>query len=204
MRSLAFDFRNDKNVYSIPDEYMFGPAFLVNPVTEPLSTGDNAGAKASRSVYLPASAQWYDFYTGKHYTGGQTITAAAPIDIIPLFVKAGSIIPMGPVMQYATEKPAQKIELRIYPGANGQFEYYEDENDNYNYEKGKCVTFKFVWNDKLHLLSISDTKGSFNGMLKTHMFNVVIVNGEHGSNVNAAKSADKSITYTGKALKVKI
>jgi len=205
MRALAFDFRNDKNIYSIPDQYMFGPAFLVNPVTEPMYTGSSAATgKTTRNVYLPAPAKWYDFYTGKQYDGGQTIAAAAPIDIIPLYIKAGSIIPMGPVMQYATEKPANNIELRVYPGADGQFEYYEDENDNYNYEKGKYATFKFSWNDKTHQLTISDTKGSFNGMLKKHTFNIVLVNGEHGANVNIVNRADKVITYTGKAITVKI
>ncbi|SDS67750.1 alpha-D-xyloside xylohydrolase [Mucilaginibacter mallensis] len=196
MRSLAFDFRGDKNVYSIPDQYMFGPAFLVNPVTE--------HGKTTRNVYLPASTKWYDFYTGKQYDGGQRIESAAPIDIIPLYIKAGSIIPMGPVMQYTTEKPANNIELRIYPGANGQFEYYEDENDNYNYEKGASATFKFSWNDKTHQLTISDTKGNFNGMIKKHTFNVVLVNDGHGVNTDAEAKADKVIIYTGKAVTVKI
>jgi alpha-D-xyloside xylohydrolase len=205
MRSLAFDFSNDKQVYNIPDQYMFGPAFLVNPVTEQLYTGNKATiGKGTRNVYLPASANWYDFYTGKLYTGGQTIAAAAPIDIIPLYIKAGSIIPMGPVLQYATEKPAKTIELRIYPGANGKFEYYEDENDNYNYEKGRYATFVFSWNDKTHLLTISDTKGSFNNMIKTHTFNVVLVNGGHGSDVNGVSKADKVVVYRGKLLTAKI
>ncbi|WP_183573549.1 glycoside hydrolase family 31 protein [Mucilaginibacter sp. X5P1] len=196
MRSLAFDFRGDKNIYSIPDQYMFGPAFLVNPVTE--------HGKTTRNVYLPASTKWYDFYTGKQYDGGQRIESVAPIDIIPLYIKAGSMVPMGPVMQYATEKPANNIELRIYPGANGQFEYYEDENDNYNYEKGASATFKFTWNDKTHQLTISDTKGNFNGMIKKHTFNVVLVNDGHGVNTDAVAKADKVIIYTGKALTVKI
>ncbi len=196
MRSLAFDFRGDKNVYSIPDQYMFGPAFLVNPVT--------GHGKTTRNVYLPASTKWYDFYTGKQYDGGQRIESVAPIDIIPLYIKAGSMVPMGPVMQYATEKPANNIELRIYPGANGQFEYYEDENDNYNYEKGASATFKFTWNDKTHQLTISDTKGNFNGMIKKHTFNVVLVNDGHGVDTDAVAKADKVIIYTGKALTVKI
>jgi len=205
MRSLAFDFRNDPNVYSIPDQYMFGPAFLVNPVTEQLYTGSNAAAgKTTRNVYLPASTSWYDFYTGQLYKGGQTIAAAAPIDIIPLYVKAGSIVPMGPVMEYATEKPNAAIELRVYPGANGQFTYYEDENDTYNYEKGAYATIKFSWNDKLHQLTIADTKGSYKGIPKTHKFNIVVVNGAHGSDVAAITDIDKSINYTGKAVTIKI
>jgi len=205
MRSLAFDFRNDTNVYNIPDQYMFGPAFMVNPVTEQLYSGSNASAgKTTRNVYLPATTKWYDFWTGKVYNGGQTIASAAPIDVMPLYVKAGSIIPMGPVMEYATEKPANNIELRIYPGANGQFEYYEDENDNYNYEKGQSATFLLSWNDKLHQLSITGTKGSFKGMLSSHTFNIVLVNGEHGSNAGEVSKPDKTITYTGKALSIQL
>jgi alpha-D-xyloside xylohydrolase len=205
MRSLAFDFRNDPAVFNIPDQYMFGPAFLVNPVTSQLYTGKGADSgKTTRSVYLPIAAGWYDFYTGQYYKGGQKIAAAAPIDIIPLYVKAGSIIPMGPVMEYATEKPAGTIELRIYPGANGQFEYYEDENDNYNYEKGNSATFKLTWNDKLHVLTISATKGQFPGLLKKHTLNIVLVSGTHGSNVGIADKIDKSVAYNGKAMAVKL
>ena len=196
MRSLAFDFRSDANVYGIPDQYMFGPAFLVNPVT-------GKGEK-SRKVYLPKSTTWYNFWTGESLEGGQTIDATAPIDILPLYVKAGSIIPMGPEVEYATQKQNKAIELRIYPGANGQFTIYEDENDNYNYEKGQYATFNLTWNDKLHQLSISDTKGHFPGMLKQRTFNVVLVNGGHGSNVDVVSKTDKSITYLGKALSVKI
>jgi alpha-D-xyloside xylohydrolase len=205
MRSLAFDFRNDAKVYNIPDQYMFGPAFMVNPVTKQLYSGDNASAtEKTRNVYLPAGTKWYDFWTGKVYTGGQTIAAAAPIDIMPLYVKAGSIIPMGPVMQYATEKPADSIELRIYPGANGQFEYYEDENDNYDYEHGKYATFKLNWDNQKRRLTISSEKGSFPGMLKKRTFNIVLVNGTHGSDMPVTSKADKTVIYTGKALTVKL
>jgi alpha-D-xyloside xylohydrolase len=205
MRSLAFDFRTDVNVYNIPDQYMFGPAFMVNPVTEQLYSGSNASAgKNTRSVYLPLAAKWYDFYTGQVYTGGQTIDAAAPIETMPLYVKAGSIIPMGPVMEYATEKPANKIELRIYAGADGSFDYYEDENDNYNYEHGKYAAFKLNWSDRQHQLTISATKGSFAGMLKQHTFNIVMVNGAHGSDLATADKIDKTIVYTGKPITVKL
>lgn len=205
MRSLAFDFPHDQKVQNIPDQYMFGPAFLVNPVTEQLFTGTKAGSgKSSRQVYLPTGTNWYDFYSGKMFNGGQSIEAAAPIDILPLYIKAGSILPMGENMEYATEKPADKIELRIYPGANGEFDYYEDENDNYNYEKGKSASFKLSWNDKSRKLTISATTGSFNGMIKKHIFNIVLVKGAHGSNVGETDSFDKSINYTGKAITVKI
>ena len=145
MRNLSFDFRADEKVHGIPDQYMFGPAFLVNPVTEPLA-GTSAG---KRAVYLPQAVKWYNFWTGESYAGGKTIDADALIETIPLFVKAGSIVPMGPDIEYATQNPGGAIELRIYPGANGEFKFYEDENDNYNYEKGKSSTFIFKWNDKI-------------------------------------------------------
>jgi alpha-D-xyloside xylohydrolase len=205
MRSLAFDFRNDTSVYNLQDEYMFGPAFLVNPVTQQLYSGNKAANKqTSRQVYLPKSTSWYDFWTGKRTEGGITINADAPIDILPLYVKAGSIVPMGPFMEYATEKKPDNIELRIYPGADGQFKFYEDENDNYNYEKGQYATFTINWNDKLHQLTISDTKGSFPGMLKQRTFNVVLVNDAHGVDVAPAQTFDKVIKYSGKMLKVNL
>jgi len=201
MRALTFDFRNDEKVYSIPDQYMFGPAFLVNPVTEQLYTGRNAATgKHTRKLYLPNATDWYDFWTGKKHKGGQQLDADAPLNKIPLYVRAGSIVPMGPLVQYATEKPSAEIELRIYKGANGQFEFYEDENDNYNYEKGKYATFKISWNDHKHQLIISDTKGDFSGMLHKRTFNVVLVQDGRGSNVEASNYINKSITYTGKAI----
>ncbi|MGN6394153.1 MAG: glycoside hydrolase family 31 protein [Mucilaginibacter sp.] len=196
MRSLAFDFRGDENIQSIPDEYMFGPAFLVNPVT---TQGDK-----SRSVYLPKAADWYDFWTGKKLNGGQTLQADAPIATMPLYVRAGSIVPMGPEVEYATQEKNKVIELRIYPGANGQFKFYEDENDTYNYEKGQYATFNINWNDKTRTITVSDTKGSFPGMLKHRTFNVVLVNGEHGADETVATRFDKTFTYSGKSLAVKI
>ena len=196
MRSLAFDFRNDTNVYKVPDQYMFGPAFLVNPVT--------AKGETERKVYLPGSGLWYNFWTGEKTGGGKTIDAAAPVDVMPLYVRAGSVIPMGPEVEYATEKTNQVIELRIYPGADGRFTFYEDENDNYNYEKGRYATFSLTWNDRQKQLSISATKGNFNGMLKRHTFNIVVVNGKHGSGPLAANNVDNTVNYEGKAIVVKL
>jgi alpha-D-xyloside xylohydrolase len=191
MRALAFDFP--------------GPAFLVNPVTAQLYSGPAAvTAKHTRDVYLPKAAQWYDFWTGEIHKGGQTLAAASPLNIIPLYVKAGSVIPMGPVMEYATARAADTLELRIYAGADGQFELYEDENDNYNYEKGRFATITFSWNDKKHMLTVSDSKGKFNGMLQRRVFNIVLVNGMHGSGGMATAKTDKSISYTGKSLSVVI
>ncbi|MFI5161369.1 MAG: TIM-barrel domain-containing protein [Sphingobacteriales bacterium] len=195
MRSLAFDFRNDANVYNIKDQYMFGPAFLVNPVTEQVKT---------RKVYLPKGTNWFNFWTGETLSGGQTLDADAPVETIPLYVKAGSIVPMGPNVEYATQNPGGAIELRIYPGANGEFKLYEDENDNYNYEKGASATISLKWNDKLRQLTISDRKGNFPGLVKKRTFNIVLVGKDHGVNAAVTANADKSITYSGKATIVKL
>ena len=203
MRSLAFDFRTDTAVYNIPDQYMFGPAFLVNPVTAQLySVPDADKLKKTRKVYLPKGVEWFDFWTGKKFVGGQTIAADAPIETMPLFVKAGSIIPMGEKMEYAAQKPADKIELRIYAGANGQFTLYEDAGDSYDYEKGEFANFTFSWNDKSRELNISERKGTFPGMLKTRTFNVVVVRENKGVGVEEAKQYDKVIIYNGSAIKV--
>ncbi len=128
MRALVMDFLKDTNVLAIADEYMFGPAFLVCPVTTPLAS--------ARTVYLPRGTSWLDFWTGQRLAGGTTVTAEAPINITPLYVRAGSIVPLGPALQYATEKPEDPIELRVYCGADGKFTIYEDEGNNYNYERG--------------------------------------------------------------------
>jgi len=201
MRSLAFDFRNDPNVFSIPDQYMFGPAFMVSPVTKPLY--NTSGESKTRKVYLP-NATWYDFWTGKTITGGKTIDAGSPINILPLYVRAGSIVPMGPEVEYATQKTSKPLELRIYPGANGKFTLYEDENDNYNYEKGKYAIFTISWNDKLHQLNISGTKGEYAGMPKQRTFNIVLVGPDHGVGGLITEKADKIINYKGQTVMVKI
>ncbi len=205
MRSLAFDFRTDTAVYSIPDEYMFGPAFLACPVTQQLYSNDSTNTSTkTRKVYLPKDANWFDFWTGKQLQGGQTIDANAPIDIIPLYVKAGSIVPMGKIMEWATQQPEDTIELRIYPGADASFMLYEDANDNYNYEKGEYATFTFNWNDANKLLSISQRKGSFPNMLQKRIFNVVVVNENKGINDKETTQPEKVVHYDGKSLSVKL
>lgn len=210
MRSLSFDFRNDPKVYNIQDQYMFGPAFLVNPVTEQMYTGVNATkGKTTREVYLPKDASWYDFWTGKEYAGGQTIAAAAPLNTMPLYVKAGSIVPMGPAMEYATERKADVLEIRIYKGADGDFNLYEDENDNYQYEKGAFSTIHFHWNDKANQLTISDTKGKFPGMLEKRAFVVVVKDGRSRSGdaaLDVSKKGDYQnlIYYSGKSVSITI
>jgi len=205
MRSLAFDFRNDVSVYNIPDQFMYGPAFLVNPVTEQLYSGKQASDSKlkTRNVYLPKAVKWYDFWTGKSLTGGQTIAAPAPIETMPLYVRAGAIVPMGPFLQYATEKPAETIELRIYPGANGQFTIYEDENETYSYEKGVHSTIALSWNDQTRTLTIGKKEGSFPGMLEKRTFNVVLVKENHGAGVELADKIDKTIVYNGLLQQIK-
>jgi len=151
----------------------------------------------TRTVYLPTGNQWIDFWTGEVLAGGKSVAADAPIDKIPLMVRSGSIIPMGPFVQYSTEKPADPIELRIYPGANGSFTLYEDENDNYNYEKGVYSTIDFNWDDAQHQLRIDAMKGSFPGMLNTRTFHVVVVRKGHGTGVEVTGTPDKVIAYQG-------
>jgi alpha-D-xyloside xylohydrolase len=158
----------------------------------------------TRSVYLPAGTPWIDFWTGEAVAGGQTIAAAAPVETMPLLVRAGSIIPMGPFVQYAAEKPADPIELRIYPGADGTFTLYEDENDNYNYEKGVHATITFRWDDARRQLTIEARKGAFPGMLKERSFNIVLVSKDRGTGVEITGSPDKAASYNGKRQEIQL
>jgi len=158
----------------------------------------------TRSVYLPAKNQWINFWTGQTIPGGQTITADAPIDKIPLLVRSGSIIPMGPFLQYSTEKPVDPIELRLYPGADGSFILYEDENDNYNYEKGIYSTISFHWDDAKRRLTIDDRKGTFPGILQERYFHIILVKENHGTGVEITENPDKVILYKGKKQNVQM
>ncbi len=151
---------------------------------------------------MPAGTSWIDFWTGKTIAGGQAITTAAPIETIPLMVRAGSIVPMGPFIQYSTEKPADPIELRIYKGADGSFTLYEDENDTYAYEKGVYATIAFHWNDAKRQLTIDARKGKFPGMLTTRTFRVVLVGDGHGTGVEVTANPDKVVGYKGRKLVV--
>ena len=192
--TLAMDFPKDPNVFAIGDEYMFGPAFLVSPVTTPQA--------ASRPVYLPSGTSWVDFWTGETLSDGKTVTANAPVGVLPLYVRAGAIVPLGPVMQYATEKPADPIELRVYRGADGQFTLYEDEGDNYNYEKGAYATIPFQWDEARQTLTIGKHTGNFPGMLKERAFQIVFVAPHHGAGPAMEAKPDAVVRYTGKAVTV--
>ncbi len=214
MRALVMDFPKDKNALDINDEYMFGKSVLVSPVTNAMYVKPGVNGRdtvqvedfstiKSKETYLPSGADWYDFWTGEKLTGGKKVNKETPFDIIPLYVKAGSIIPVGPSVQFAEEKKWDNLEIRVYPGANGKFVLYEDENDNYNYEKGIYSTITFDWDDKKKILAINDRKGSFPGMPDSRKFNVVIVNANKGGGENVAGQPDKEIAYSGKKLTVK-
>ncbi len=195
-RALLMDWRTNEKVRNIGDEYMFGPALLVNPVSL-------EGAK-SREVYLPPSAAWYDFWTGEELSGDQRIVAQAPLERIPLYVRAGSILPMGPEIEYATEKPASPIELRVYRGADGSFDLYSDEGDSYAYEKGAHATIPIRWSEATRTLTLEQRAGSYPAMEKELVFRVVMVGPHHGIGRGIADSAEKEVRYTGDRVSVTI
>jgi alpha-D-xyloside xylohydrolase len=194
MRALVMDFPKDVSVLAISNEYMFGPAFLVCPVTTAQAT--------NRAVYLPSGTSWVDFWTGETFAGGKTVTANAPLNIMPLYVRAGSIVPFGPVVQYATEKPADPIELRVYRGADGKFTLYEDEGDNYDYEKGKYITIPISWNEAKRTLEIGKRSGGFPGMLKERTFNIIWISDGHGVEISSTEKPDAVVHYNGAGVKI--
>lgn len=193
MRPLVMDFSGDKNTYDLGGEYLFGRSVLVTPVTKP--------AVDEWPVYLPEGAAWWDFWTNEKQEGGQTVKCGVSKDILPLYVKAGSILPFGPKVQYSTEKDWDNLEIRIYPGADGTFTLYEDENDNYNYEKGAYSTITFRWDDATRRLTIQEREGSFAGMLKKRNFKVVLVNPKSGTGDKPMKGG-KTVSYTGRKVSV--
>ena len=217
MRALMMDFVDDRKVWDINDEYMFGKSILVAPITHAQYTPEAVvkvseeegwnrdGAKKTKTdaavdfmetkstnIYLPAGTLWYDFWTNEKHEGGKEITKETTLDVIPLYVKAGSIIPVGPQVQYATEKPWDHLELKVYAGANGNFILYEDEFDNYNYEKGAYTEIPISWNNASRKLTIGARKGAYEGMLKNRKFAVTLQDG-----------TQKNVDYNGKAISVR-
>ena len=182
MRPLVMDFAKDRKALSLSDEYLFGPSILVHPVTEPVLTDGKAaltGATAAPfTTYLPAGTAWYDFHTGECLEGGQEYTREYTISEIPVFVKAGAILPFGPDVQYTSEKPWDSLEIAIYPGADGHFTLYEDAGDGYEYEKGEYTTIDLQWNDKQGSLTIGSRQGTFPGMLRERDFVVKVLGRE--------------------------
>jgi alpha-D-xyloside xylohydrolase len=192
MRHFVFDYPKDTNVYGIGDQFMFGPAFMVNPVT--------AAGMTSRSAYFPAGT-WYEFWSGAKVTGGSKMTVAAPLDKTSLYVRAGSIVPMGPQIQYAMES-ADPIEIRVYPGKDASFTLYEDEGDTYNYEMGQHAEIPMSWNDATKTLTIGARTGTFTGMLASRTFNVVFVGENHGNGLDVTATPDQVVKYDGTAATV--
>ena len=219
MRALFMDFKDDKTTWDNNREYMFGRNVLVCPVLDPLYTKEkivrtdemsgwnkteNNGAAEddaeanwkqpkTYSVYLPAGTDWYDYWSANKVSGGQTIQANAPLSRSPLYIKAGSIMPLGPEVQYANENKYDHIDIVVYPGKDAQFTFYEDEGDNYNYEKGQYSTIQLTWKEKTRTLTIGQRNGSFPGMLASRTFHVRV-----------AATAPKDVTYSGDAVNVKL
>ena len=196
MRALVMDFADDKNVLDIPDQWMFGPAFMACPV---------ATYKArNRQVYFPKQSGWYDLYSGEFINGGQKLIVDAPYGRIPVYVREGSIIPFGPEIQWSDEKPAELINLYVYTGADGQFQLYEDEGTNYNYEKGKYATIDFKYDETTRTLTIGERKGNFKGMLKQRRFNVVVITRDNPRELDLENPAGQLVEYNGKQVTVKL
>ncbi len=207
MNALPLDFATDKKVLNMTNEYLFGNSILVAPVTQAMYTmkindkvSEDFSQIKSRKVYLPEGTDWFDFWTGEKLKGGQEISKETPIDLIPLYVKSGSILPWGPKVQFAAEKKWDNLEIRIYSGADGEFALYEDETDNYNYEKGMYSTINFNWDDTNKSVTISDRKGEFAGMLKNRNFRIVLVNEKTGIGMDEAIKPAKKIKYSGKKI----
>jgi alpha-D-xyloside xylohydrolase len=197
LRPLVMDFRTDPMALDIGDQYMFGPAFLVSPVTTYQAT--------SRSVYLPATpGGWYDFWSGAAAAGGARVTVQAPLDSMPVHVRAGSIVPFGPELAYTSEKPADPIVLYVYGGANGSFELYEDDGATYAYENGGFSRIPLAWNDAARTLTIGEREGSYTGMLAERTFQIVLVASGKAVGFSFTPTADAMATYSGQATDVVI
>ncbi|MBK7489049.1 MAG: DUF5110 domain-containing protein [Bacteroidales bacterium] len=195
MRGLTMDFSLDTEVFDIADQYMFGPSLMVNPVTE--------YKVRSRKVYLPSAYGWYDVRTGRHYAGGTVIEADAPYEWMPLFAREGSLIPTGPDIQYTGEKEADPLTLWVYAGADGAFELYEDEGDNYNYEDGAYTLIPLTWNEAERTLTIGKREGEYRGMLHERTVNVIMVSENRAVKLDFGRPPDKSVKYSGEEIKVR-
>lgn len=218
IRALSMDFPSDTKTWNINNEYLFGKSFLVAPILNAqytpekiVKTDENEGWNKTENnkkenslsdidftqdktvkVYLPAGADWFDFWTNKKYKGNQEIQKTVSLQTIPLYIKAGSIIPFGPDVQYATEKKWDNLIIKVYPGTDSDFVLYEDEFDNYNYEKGTYTEIPFHWNEKSKTLTIDARKGKYPGMIDKRNFNLILPDGQQ-----------KTISYSGKSISVK-
>jgi alpha-D-xyloside xylohydrolase len=189
MRALVMDFPGDARVTEISDQYMFGPSLMVSPVY--------AFKAREREVYFPGPAGWYDLESGTFIAGGQSLSIPAPYEKIPIHVRAGSIIPFGPEIQYVGEKPGEPILLYVYAGANGTFTLYEDEGLTYDYEHGAYSIISFSYDDNSRTLVIGERQGSFPGMVEEREFRVVLVDRDHPRPLGFSAVPDQTIRYTG-------
>lgn len=210
MRALVMDFASDKKVYDIDNEFMFGGNILVAPVTDSMYTTKVNGQTTSdfrsvktRQLYLPEGTNWIDFWSGKTHNGGSTLTAKTPIDRIPLFIKCGAILPLSKAGQYSGQQNHDMLDLRIFPGCNGEYILYEDEKDNYNYEQGKFSTIKFIWNNRAKTLTVLERQGSFKNMLKSRYFNILLVNEQDGDEKLKGETG-RLMRYEGKRISIKL
>ena len=196
MRGLVMDFSADTAVNNIGDQYMFGPSLLISPVYNYKAT--------SRELYLPNTSGWYDLYTGKYFEGGHKLNADAPYERMPVFIKEGSIIPVGPELQYTNEKPADPITLFVYTGKDAAFSLYEDEGTTYNYEKGAFANIPFTYNESTKTLTIEKREGNFNGMLAKRTFRIIWISKDRPKELNAAQKALTTVQYNGEGVTIKM
>jgi alpha-D-xyloside xylohydrolase len=195
MRPLVMDFADDRTARELSDEYMFGPALLVAPVAE--------YKRRSRPVYLPSGAAWYDYWTGRSVASGN-ITADTPLEYIPVFVRAGSILPYAPPMQYIGEKPCDPTTLFVYAGASGSFVLYEDQGTTFDYERGAFSQIPIRWDDKAATLTVGRRKGTFSGMLERRIFQVILVSKAHPTAFSQDVASYKTVAYSGAETRVKL
>ncbi|MFD2284961.1 TIM-barrel domain-containing protein [Pedobacter petrophilus] len=195
MRGLIMDFASDPKVNDIRDQYLFGPSLMINPVYQYGAT--------SRKVYLPGQNGWYDLYSGAYLKGGQTITAKAPYSQMPVYVKAGAIIPYGPEILYTAEKPADPITLYVYTGQDAAFTLYEDDGLSYGYEKGAFTTIDLKHSESGKTLTIADRKGSFQGMLQNRTFNIIRITPNKAKPLDFNQTPEKTLRYNGKQMMAK-
>ena len=196
MRALVMDFNGDREVENIGNQWMFGPALMACPV--------GYYKARNRSVYFPKQTGWYNLYTGEYTAGGQRLVVDAPYECIPVYVREGAIIPFGPEMQWSDEKPAELINLYVYAGRDGEFQFYEDEGTNYNYEKGRYATIDIRYDDAAKTVIIGQRKGQFNGMLKNRRFNVVLISKDAPKPLNLDNPEGRMVQYSGKAVTVQL
>jgi alpha-D-xyloside xylohydrolase len=206
LRALPFDFRSDARTYDVADEFLFGPAFLVAPVHMPIrylaGSQPLADIPATRRVYLPAGADWYEFQTGRKLSGGQSVDVGLTLERIPVYVRAGSIVPMGPDRLHAGDSPNAPLELHVYSGRDATFTLYEDDGDGYGYERGASATTELRWDESERRLSVGERVGVYPSMPQEREIAVVLHDGASGSASDSAVAPAKRLCYAGEPVVV--